>query len=106
LPRFAWVIEPNYPQGHLVQFTPAQEAQADADDAAAQATQAATANAQANSTLIQGELQSTIANALSLADLLDANTATPAQQRQALSLCLHGLVRLAKVVYRTYEVPA
>ena len=81
-------------------------AQMQADNAAAAAAAAVTATANTNATLIQTELQSQLTNALALADLLDANTATPAQQRTALSLCLHGLVRLAKVVYRTYDQPA
>lgn len=60
----------------------------------------------ANAATIKASLQSQIANALALADLLDTNNATPAQQRAALSLCLRGVVRLAKVVYSDYAQPA
>lgn len=76
------------------------------DRAAWKAAADAAAAADANANTIRGELQGALANALNLADLIDAGTATPAQQRQALSLCLHGVVRLAKVVYRTYDQPA
>ena len=69
---------------------------------AQQAQQVATLNAQT----IQNELQTLAAQALALADALDANTATPAQQRQALSMCLRGIVRLGKVVYRDYAQAA
>jgi hypothetical protein len=87
-------------------MTAAEQAQFDADQVAIAAQAVVQANLQTNADLIRSELQGAVANALALADALDANTATPAQQRQALSLCLHGLVRLAKVVYRTYDVPA
>jgi hypothetical protein len=84
---------------------PEDTAVTDAARAAAHAQAALDATALTNSNTIRGELQAALANALALADALDANTATPAQQRQALSLCLRGLVRVGKVIYREYQTP-
>lgn len=101
-----WIVDAQFPQGHLVPMTPDEQAAFDAYQASQVAGTAAQATADTNAALIRTELQSQVASALALADAIDANTATPAQQRQALSICLHGLVRLAKVVYRTYDQPA
>jgi hypothetical protein len=89
-----------------VEMTPAEVAQMAADEDAWEAGFAAELNALTNSNTIRAELQSQLATALALADLIRDNAATPAQQRQAVELVLRGMVRLAKVVYRTYDVPA
>jgi hypothetical protein len=103
---YKWVVDADHPAGWMVPLTAAEQAQYDADQVTGAAMSQQFATQQQNADLIRTELQGQIATALALADALDANTATPAQQRQALSLCLHGLVRLAKVAYRTYDQPA
>lgn len=104
--RFKWEVSDDYPAGHLVPFTDEEEAQADADQAAWEADAAESKAEDANAATIQSALVSHFQDALALADAIDAGTATPTQQRQALSLCLHGLVRLSRVVYRMYEQSA
>ena len=81
-----------------------------ADLAAWEADQAATLalrqQEQTDATTLRQELDQYESQALALADLLDANTATAAQQRAGLSGCLRGLVRLSKVVYGELDTPA
>lgn len=90
----------------MVPMSDAEYQQAQADAAAAAAAAADGAQQQANASTFQSSLQSQITAALALADKLDAGTATAAEQRNGLSMCLHGLVRLTKVVYRTFDQPA
>lgn len=101
-----WVIDADHPHGWLVPMTPAEQAQCDADQAAAQAAAAAQTAQAGNAQTMRQSLQAHLADALTLADALDANTATPGQQRQALSLCLRGTVRLSRVVLELYDVAA
>lgn len=101
-----WVVDADFPQGHAVPMTDAEQQQLAADRAAMQAIDAARQQQQANADSIRDALKAQMQNALQIADALDANTATPAQQRQALAICLRGVVRLAKVVYQEFETGA
>jgi hypothetical protein len=92
--------------GQAVPMTPKEQADFDAFQQAAAQQAARQATLDANADSIRDALKAQMQNALQLADALDANTATPAQQRQALAICLRGVVRLAKVVYQEFETGA
>jgi len=91
------------PHETRVPITGAELAAWQAEQAAAAARLAAE-NATQRS--LRDELDQYQTQALALADLLDANNATAAQQRAGLSGCLRGLVRLSKVVYGELDSPA
>jgi hypothetical protein len=101
-----WEVTDEFPDGHARPMTAAEQTQLQTDRAAwaAQAQQQATWDQ--NATTIHDELQAQMQQALDLADALKANTATAAQQRAGLEMCLRGIVRLAKVVYRSYDTAA
>lgn len=86
-----------------VAFTPQEAAQASVDAAALVAAAAAEAVLTANAGTIGASLEQKRSRALALADKLDANTATPAEQREALALCLRGLVRLTRLQLRLLD---
>lgn len=98
-----WVIDEQHPDGYLVPMTAAEQAQIDKDQAewAAAATRQQTLNANADQ--MRAALTAHLQDALTLADALDANTATAAQQRQGLALCLRGTVRLARLTLELYD---
>jgi hypothetical protein len=92
--------------GDLVPLTAEEEAQYDVDQAASAAAVAARAPLDANAAAMRQSLVAHLQDALTLADALDANTATPAQQRTALSLCLRGTVRLSRLTLSIYDQAA
>lgn len=101
-----WVVDADNPRGHLVPMTPAEQAQYDADQTAGAAQAQQQAGLAANEQTMRKSLHDRMQQALDLADALDANTATPAQQRAALALCLRGVVRLARLVNEELEAVA
>src|SRR5262245_51435633 len=90
-----WVIDQNYPQGHLVPMTPEEVAQWQSDQQAAAAAATVTAAHTANSATMRLSLHDRIQEMRDLATGVEAGTATAADQRRALVLCLRGTVRLA-----------
>lgn len=98
-----WVIDQEHPQGHLVPMTAAEQKQYDTDMATWADTAARQATLDANATQMRNALVAHLQDALTLADALDANTATAAQQRQGLALCLRGTVRLTRLVLELHD---
>lgn len=95
---YAWVVSPEHPNGVLVELTAAEEAQLAADRAVWLAAAQTEAAHVANEATMSQSLRDRRQDALDLANALDANTATAAQQRAALALCLRSLVRLSRIV--------
>ncbi len=92
-----WVVDTEHPAGYPVEMTAAEQALFDADQAAGATASAAHESRLANEKTMTASLTGKMQNALDLATKLDANTATPAEQRAALALSLRGLVRLTRV---------
>jgi hypothetical protein len=101
-----WVVTPEHPEGQLVPYTPAEEAAHSADVAAWAAAEATADQREANYEAMRQSLTDRMQQALDLAAKLDANTATAAEQRQALSLLLRGTVRLTRVVFSLLDQAA
>lgn len=59
--RFRWELSLEFPQGHLVQFTPEEEAQADADQAAWAVFAADVAAKNANASTVRASLNTRLA---------------------------------------------
>lgn len=98
-----WIIDPATGQGQAVPMTAEEEAALEADRAAWTAQEQRQGTLEANADQMRAALVAHLQDALSLADALDANTATPAQQRQGLALCLRGTVRLARLTLKLYD---
>lgn len=56
-----------------------------------------------NRDLMAWQLRNRMQEALDLADAIDAGTATAADQRRALVICLRGLVRLTRLQLALYD---
>lgn len=92
-----WVVDADHPQGYAVPMTPAEQAQLDADQAAAAAAAQTAAQRQANAAAMRQSLHDRMQQMLDLANAIEGGTATPADQRIALVLCLRGTVRLTRL---------
>lgn len=80
-----------------VPLTAAETTQQTADNTASAQAVAEKAAAAAVADTLRTTLRDKRARALTLADKLDANTATAVEQREALALALRGLVRLTRL---------
>lgn len=98
-----WVVDADHPQGHAVPMTAAEQKQYDSDVAAWADSAARQATLDANAAQMRTALAAHLQDALTIADALDANTATAAQQRQGLALCLRGTVRLTRLVLELHD---
>lgn len=103
---YRWVVDTDNPRGHQVPMTAEEQAQLDADQAAWARDVQAQATRDTNAATMRAALAAHLTDALQLADALDANTATPVQQRAALSLCLRGTVRLARLTLELLDQAA
>src|SRR5262245_24227905 len=90
-----WIVDADFPQGHLVPMTPEEEMQLAADQAAAAAAVQVTAARRANADKMRLDLHDRLQEMRDLAGRVEDGTATAADQRRALVLCLRGTVRLA-----------
>jgi hypothetical protein len=94
-----WVIDLSdpEPQGELVPLTPEEEAQSTSDQADWTVVSEAEAVAEANEALIRQQLSDGLADIVALAELIENDLASDAEQQQALVLCLQataGITRL------------
>jgi len=101
-----WVIDAEFPQGHLVRMTPEEQAQYDRDQAEAAAAAAAAAVSEANAAAIIGNLTSRMTQIRTARSALLGGTIFPSLS-QAEKNVLDGLLvddlYLTRAVLRLYD---
>jgi hypothetical protein len=101
-----WVIDEDNPQGHLVPMTASEQTRYDTDVAAWADTATRQATLDANAAEMRAALAAHLQDTAALADTVEAGSATAAQQRQALVLCLRGTGRLTRLVLELFDQAA
>jgi hypothetical protein len=94
---FKWVVSPEDPHGHLEEFTADEETQRIADLSDWTADAEVQAVAHTNAETMRGHLQDDRAELITLAQAIEDETASEAEQRQALVLCLRGIARITRL---------
>jgi hypothetical protein len=106
MPSYKWVVDAGNPQGHLVELTPEEEAQGQADEAAWLQRDAIEDAETANAETMRDAIVTRLDLLVAAADKIAAGEATPAEQRDALALNLRTTARLARLLLRKLDAAA